>query len=231
MNRIKTGISGLDELLEGGFPEGSSVLVSGGPGTGKTIFCLQYLYAGAKFYSEPGVYVTLEEGPNNLWWNVQRFKWDVPALEKQGKMYIYKFEPDKAGDLEKQVKKIVEKVKQLHAKRLVIDSLTAFGLWANDKAKIRYAIYMLAEELRKLQCTTLLACETSGKKNEFSSFGVEEFLADGIITLHFIPPRHFLSIRKMRGTANEMIVHPLNFTDDGLAVNAKDKMSWEELKE
>ncbi|MBI4406536.1 AAA family ATPase [Candidatus Micrarchaeota archaeon] len=232
MNRVKSGIPGLDELIEGGFPEGSSVLVCGGPGTGKTILCMEYLYNGAKQHGEPGVYVTLEEGAHNLWWNVQRFKWDVQSLERQDKLKIYKFEPTgEFTDLEEQAKRIVDKAKQMGAKRLVIDSLTAFAYWTNDKAKIRYAVYVLIDELRKIKCTSLLTAETRGKKNEFSSFGVEEFLVDGIIALHFVPPRHFLTIRKMRGTDHDASVHPLNFSDKGIGIDAKEKIAWEELKE
>ncbi len=232
MNRVKSGISGLDELTEGGFPEGSSVLISGGPGTGKTIFCMEYLYAGAHDYDEPGVYVTLEEGAHNLWWNVQRFKWDVQALERDNKLKIYKFEPTgDYTDLASQAKRIVEKARQVGAKRLVIDSITAFAFWTNDKAKIRYSIYVLIEELRKLRCTSLLACETSGRKNDFSSFGVEEFLVDGIISLHFFPPSHYLTIRKMRGTNHDSNVHPLKFGDNGLSVDPKATISWDDLKD
>lgn len=232
MNRVKSGIPGLDELIEGGFPEASSILVSGGPGTGKTIACMQYLYAGAKLHDEPGIYVTLEEGAHNLWWNVQRFKWDVQSLERDNKLKIYKFEPTgEFTDLEGQAKRIVEKARQMGAKRLVIDSITAFAFWTNDKAKIRYAIYVLIEELRKLHCTSLLACETTGRKNDFSSFGVEEFLVDGIIALHFLPPRHFLTVRKMRGTDHESSVHPLKFNENGVSVDPKEKINWEDLKE
>ncbi|MFH0713441.1 MAG: ATPase domain-containing protein [Candidatus Micrarchaeota archaeon] len=232
MNRVSSGVPGLDELIEGGFPEGASVLVSGGPGTGKTILCMEYLYNGAKKFKEPGMYVTLEEGAHNLWWNVQRFKWNVQELEKEDKMKIYKFEPSgESMDLEDQAKRIVDKAKQMGARRLVIDSLTAFAYWTNDKAKIRYAIYVLIEELRKLRCTSLLACETTGRKNDFSSFGVEEFLVDGIISLNFIPPRHYLTVIKMRGTNHDSNVHPLKFSDNGLTVDAKEKMSWEDLKE
>ncbi len=232
MNRVKSGIPGLDELIEGGFPEGASILVSGGPGTGKTILSMQYLYNGAKQHGEAGVYMTLEEGAHNLWWNVQRFKWDVQDLERKNKLKIYKFEPTgEFANLEEQTKRIIEKAKQLDARRLVIDSLTAFAYWTDDKAKIRYAIYELIDELRKIRCTSLLTAETTGKKNEFSSFGVEEFLADGIISLNFIPPRHYLTIRKMRGTDHETSVHPLIFSEKGVSVDAKEKIAWSELKE
>ena len=117
MKQIKTGVPGLDELVEGGFPESSSIMVGGSAGVGKSILCLEYLYYGAKLYEEPSVYVTLEEGPHNLWWNMQRFKWDFLSLEKQGLMKIYKFEPtpEIRGNIEEQVAKIVEKAKENNA--------------------------------------------------------------------------------------------------------------------
>ncbi len=170
---------GFDELIEGGFPEGSSTLLSGGAGTGKSIFCLEYLYYGAKELREPSVYITLEEGPHNLWWNMQRFKWDLLPLERENLLKIYKFEPSENMDLNasQQIKKIVEKARDLQAKRLVIDSITAFTFWFSDPAKIRFGLYTLAEELRKLNCTTILTSEVTGKRDDYSRFGVEEFLA------------------------------------------------------
>ena len=73
MERIKTGVPGFDGLIEGGIPKGRSVLVSGATGTGKTIFCMQYLYNGAKQFKEPGIYVTLDERPNLIREDVLRF--------------------------------------------------------------------------------------------------------------------------------------------------------------
>ncbi|PJD01515.1 circadian clock protein KaiC, partial [Candidatus Micrarchaeota archaeon CG10_big_fil_rev_8_21_14_0_10_54_18] len=174
MNRVSTGIPGLDEIIEGGFPESSSILLSGGSGTGKSIFGMQYLYHGAKQKGEPGVYITMEEGPHNLWWNTQRFRWDLLPLEQKNLLRIYKFEPSKENkdDLADQTSKIIEKAQSLNAKRLVIDSITAFSFWTEKSSDIRYAVYNLINELRKLKCTTLLTCETIGGKNEISRFGV-----------------------------------------------------------
>lgn len=233
MKRIPTGISGLDELIEGGFPETSSILVSGGSGTGKSIFCLEYLYNGAKEHDQPGIYITMEEGPHNLWWNMQRFHWDLLPLEKANKLKIYKFEPslDMKNDVENQVRRIVDKAKAMNAKRMVIDSITAFSFWIDDLSKIRYAVYILVEELRKIDCTTILTCETDGRKNQVSRFGVEEFLVDGVVQLLYIPPHRSMFIRKMRGTNHDKRVHPVEINDDGLQINSKEEILWEALKD
>lgn len=233
MKRVKSGIEGLDELIEGGFPESSSILLSGGPGAGKSIFCLEYLYSGAKDYGEPGVYITMEEGPHTLWWNMQRFKWDILPLEKNNLLKIYKFEPtkDMREDADEQISRIVEKAKENNAKRLVIDSITAFSFWIGETVLIRYSIYRLVEELRKINCTTILTCETAGGKQDFSRFGVEDFLTDGIISLYFIPPHRLLFIRKLRGTNHSRSLHSIEISDSGLRVNPREQVLWEALKE
>ncbi|MFH1780327.1 MAG: ATPase domain-containing protein [Candidatus Micrarchaeota archaeon] len=233
VNRVKTGIPGMDELIEGGFPESSSILVSGSAGCGKSIFCLEYLYNGGKLFNEPGVYVTLEEHPNNLWWMSQRFKWDLLSLERENLLKVYKFDPtpDSRNNIEAQTKKIVDKARQLNAKRLVIDSITAFSFWVDDLSKIRYTIYSLIEELREINCTTLLTVESAPGRDSISRFGVEEFLVDGIVQLHFRPPHRSLFVRKMRGTKHDVRVHPLEINDDGISVDSKSEILWEALKD
>ncbi|MFH1750740.1 MAG: ATPase domain-containing protein [Candidatus Micrarchaeota archaeon] len=232
MNRVKSGVPGLDELIEGGFPETSSILISGGPGCGKSILCMQYLYNGAKLYNEKGAYITLEEGPHNMWWNMQRFKWDLLPLEKADMLKIYKFEPSATmkDDIEGQTQRILEKAREMKVKRLVIDSITAFSLWLDDVTKIRYAMYNLVEELRKMDVTTLLTCETGGKKDELSRFGVEEFLCDGVVLMYFFPPHRAMFVRKMRGTNNDKSVHPFTISDKGIEVNSREEMLWESLR-
>lgn len=83
---VVTGIPGLDVLLCGGVPEGHAVLVEGGPGTGKTIFGLQYLYAGAREFVEPGAYITFEELPEQLFKTAAHFGWDFKQMEREGKI-------------------------------------------------------------------------------------------------------------------------------------------------
>ncbi|MEM0372496.1 MAG: ATPase domain-containing protein, partial [archaeon] len=88
IDRVKTGVYGLDELLEGGFPRGRTILVSGACGSGKTIMAMQYAYRGAAEYKEPAVFVTLDEKPVFIRQDMMRFGWDLSKLEKQGKLAI-----------------------------------------------------------------------------------------------------------------------------------------------
>ncbi|MBS3060424.1 MAG: AAA family ATPase [DPANN group archaeon] len=231
--RVPTGIQGLDELIEGGLLEGSSTLIAGGTGTGKTIFGSQYIYNGAKDYSEPGIYITFEEGEKNLWWNMKNFRWDVAKYTEQNMMKIYKvsmIEPGEfAARFNSEIERIKDMVDKMNAKRLVIDSTTSFGMWMESDHEIRYSLFKLAEELKEMNVTTLLTAETLGGKSQLSRFGVEEFITDGVISLYYRPPRRFMMVRKMRGTDHNKDIHPYDITSHGLEINTQERVLWESL--
>lgn len=134
MERVKTGIPGFDELVEGGLPKGFNVLLAGAPGTGKTIFGLQYLYNGAKS-GENGIYVSLDSSEKRLKEQALQFGWDFDGLKKDG--------GDKEGDvlfLEVPVDRvkvnlfdmIEDAIAQTGAKRLVFDNLVNFVINAGQ---------------------------------------------------------------------------------------------------
>lgn len=125
MERVKTGIPGFDELVEGGVPKNFNVLLVGAPGTGKTIFGLQYLYSGA-LAGENGLYVSLESNTDMLKEQGKRFGWDLNSLESQGKITFLSIPMDVVKlDL---FKIIEDAVNTTHAKRLVFDSLEIFSV-------------------------------------------------------------------------------------------------------
>ena len=233
MARVRSGIPGLDELLNGGFLESSTVLISGGAGTGKTIFSTEFVYKGAKDYDEPGIYITLEEGATNIWWNMKNFRWDVTSLERENMLKIYKVgminPQDFAEGFEKEVNRIKDMIDDIDAKRLVIDSTTAFGMWMGSEQNIRHSLFKLSEELKGMDVTALLTAEAPGGKERFSRFGVEEFITDGVIALYFKPPQRALFIRKMRGTKHDKKPHPFEITSSGIEVDSKQEVLWESL--
>ena len=102
-----------------------------------------------------------------------------------------------------EINKIKEMVDEMGAKRLVIDSTTAFGMWMGNDAQLRYALFRLADELKEMKCTTILTAETMGERDQMSRFGVEEFITDSVIVLYFMPPQRALFVRKMRGTKHD----------------------------
>ncbi len=234
MERVKTRVVGFDELIEGGIPEGSTVLVSGGAGTCKTILGISYIYFGAREANEAGLFVTLEGNIKNITWNIENFGWDVKSLQDKNLMKIYKLHLNPKENVEMQIdaelKAIANIVKEMKAKRLVIDSTTAFAVWLKETGAIRALLYQFTDSLKEMGCTTMLIAETKGKRDEFSAFGVEEFVSDGVVALYFTPPHRSIFIRKMRGTDHSKTVHPFKISKRGLEISPKDEILWEAIK-
>jgi len=236
MNRVATGIKGLDELMEGGFPEGRSVLLSGACGTGKTIFCSQFLYNGAKKFSEPGIYVTLDERPDLIRQDVMRFGWDLRKLEDEKMLQIIDGSIAKIGipseeefampstgfDLDKLLLEIVRATKRIGAKRLVIDSIPSLGLNYNNENDVRNAILKLSYVLMRSGVTSLVTSEVIEGENKFGKYGVEEYVVDGVIVLHYMgigtQSNRTLHIRKMRATKHSEDLHPIEIGNAGIVV-------------
>lgn len=234
MERVPTGIKGLDELIQGGFPRGSTILVSGGTGCCKTIFSMQYIYKGALDYKEPGLFVSVETNPRNIAWDMQSFGWDLGKLQQEKMLNIYKLHtaPKKAfSDLIKdELLKITSIVEQMGVKRLVVDSTTAFASLIDDPTSIRSMLYRFGDALKDLNCTAVFTAETKSERTAFSAYGVEEFLSDGVIMLYFTPPNRSIFVRKMRGTDHSKTVHPFEITEEGIIVKPKEQVLWEALK-
>lgn len=244
IERVKTGIEGFDEIIEGGFPRNSIVLISGSPGTGKTIFSLQYIYNGVTEFNEKGVFVTLGEPVDSLRVAGSRFGMDIAKLEKQKKIALLQLDP-RDRDFMKRVKDTIKKIK---AKRLVIDplsSLTAYAPflesvreaqekvleWGKDvfvmpavigEGLTRMFVHSLIDDLRKFKCTTLLTTEQPEAGEWLSRDTVSEFVCDGVIVLRALTITgeigRSLIARKMRKTKHDLDVHPLEITGKGLKV-------------
>ena len=236
MERTRTGIPGLDDLLGGGIPRGSNVLVAGGAGTGKTILATQYLYQGALQFGEPGVFVTLEGSVRDIAWNMENFQWDIKSLQDRGMFNIYRLGMEFISDrvmveerLDEQLKEIEKEVEEINAKRLVVDSTTVFGAYL-EPSLLRTTLFKFCDRLKSFGCTTLLTSETQTAKGIFSAFGVEEFVVDGIIALYFSPPNRSIFIRKMRGTHHDANPHPIAITQQGIIINPRDSIIWDAIK-
>ncbi len=120
MKRVKTGILGLDPIVNGGFPKNSSILIAGPCGTGKTILSIQFL-SNAALEGEPGVYLSFEETKEKLIEQCWQFGWDITELENKGLIDIYTPRTDDLGEI---IGELKERIEKINAKRLVIDSLT-----------------------------------------------------------------------------------------------------------
>lgn len=226
---IKSGIPGFDKLIGGGLKPGKSILLSGTPGTGKTIMALQFLHEGTVKHGEKGMYVSFEENKENLISQAKQFGWDLKSLEKKGKATIWSI---RSTEINKEIiKDIIRTVKKNDIKRLVIDSLSTLAFMTPTvhikeeritEIVIRRFIYGLLNEIRELDNTvTMLVSQTTN--GQLSRDTVSEFLCDGIIHIEYEPiggdySRH-LTVRKMREADNDEDIHPMEIGRKGIRVH------------
>lgn len=236
MERVKTGIKGFDSLMQGGFVKNSIALVVGAPGTGKTIFGLEYLYRGAKKFDERGIYVTFEQSIKELEEQASQFGWDLKKLQKKNRIKILFIPIEK---IHKETLDLISKlVKEFKAKRLVVDSLSTLAVSApkyieesrmtNDYVA-RFFIYRFIHQLKKLDCTTLLTSELK-QETWLSRDLLAEFIVDTVILLRYFgavgESSRTLAIKKARQTRFNEFIHAFKFTKKGIELEKTKKLSF-----
>ena len=213
---IRDRIKGLDKLVGGGFLKGSSILICGGTGTGKTIFCLQFLYEGLK-NGESGVYITLEESARDIIEDGLSIGIDLREYLKKGKFAIVEHNIFESTAIDFF---IVNKIK---ASRVVIDPFSLLALSIEDKPTIRRRLYETIKMLKEMGVTMVLTSEVVGSsESRFSRYSMEEFVVDGVIKLKFVAvgPQsgRSLLIKKMRRTKHSEEIHPIVIGKGGIRV-------------
>lgn len=232
MEFVKTGISDFDMLFANkGYPRGNSILIVGGPGTGKSIFGMQFIYKGAKDYNEPGIFVTLGETPEKIRENMACFGWDLKKLEDQRKMIILDAVSTGSGVSEDErhvlrggfdtnllIRQIQEAVKDLKAQRLVIDSLSIMNLHAQSEFEMRTRMLQLSQIMSRMNVTSLLLTEAKRNEAGISEFPDETFVFDGLITMRLdnSNQERDISIGKMRGTKHVLGSYKFKISEAGI---------------
>ena len=222
IQRIPTGIPKFDELIEGGFPNNSMILLVGYPGAGKTTFSAQFLYNGATRHSARGVYVCFAETKETFLRNMLRFGWDFERLEKEGRIAILDLSVTREAGLQKNLDTIMETMTSINASRLVIDSFSAISMGLKEPIDIRVMIHLLYRFLKKANCVSILILDQPWGSSALGE-GISEFLADGIIHLetYFDENEIFrrrLRILKMRGTNHSKASHEYDITSEGFVI-------------
>lgn len=225
-----TGIAELDQILNGGFPSGAAVLLTGSSGTGKTILATQWLFVGYDKYKEPGIYISLTEPVVKALKNAKKFSFFkkenvnplmvyftdlrsvIKSLELESKEFTLK-------DIDALIEVIRNMVLQSGAKRVVLDSVTAVAYRLKDKDLIRNFIFKLGTMLAQVDANVVM---TSEAVNERAVFGVEEFISDGIIRLYYdkISSQTIrrLEIVKMRGASYNAYPSVFRISNDGIMI-------------
>ncbi len=224
IERLKTGIPGLDEILHGGIPTGNTVLVTGTTGSGKTILASQYAYMGAKKYKEPTVYLSFEETPESIRKNALNFGWDFGPLEKEEKFSFVKYDPYHVDE----VPNILQgKIREIQAKRVVIDSISSLSFYVREGSDFRRLVFNISQVLEKMECTAMLISEIVPGSLSLSRNGVEEFIVDGVIVLYYKRVDSSFSraiqIWKMRGSDHSEKLHPYKICSKGIEVYPKEE--------
>ncbi len=208
MDRVKTGIEGLDQLLYGGFLRGDAIVVAGAPGTGKTSLGMQYLYNGITKYRENGLFITFEEFPERIYRDADNYGWDFRALEDQGKLKVLFTSPEVLQqDIIRDQGIVHEMLSEIGATRVVVDSISNLQGVAESPRKFREAVYALVNALKAESLTSVLTREL--QEEEESGGGPEEFVADGLIRLtsdYVMGHRmRYIEVLKSRGTPHVQI--------------------------
>jgi circadian clock protein KaiC len=221
--RLKTGIPGLDPLIQGGLQKGDFILLLGDLGTGKTVFSSQFVYNSAKLYNETAVFATFEEDIKSLKRNMLRFGMDLNALEKDGKIKVLDLEALEGRGMGSNIEALLKALDDIGARRLVVDSMTAFMSGAEQKFDYSFLMHLIYKTLKREGVTTLMTVSKPQGTGIVPEMGVEEFVADGIFELRNYISRdveiktQFL-IRKMRGTEHSRKFHSVLFTPHGMEI-------------
>lgn len=215
--RCPTGIKGLDERMGGGLPPGPrTVLVSGGCGTGKTTFGVQFLCKGITENNEPGILINFEQNIDQLKSDMLDFGFDLHKLEQEGSIRIYDKSSVDEGKRDL-VTFIIKKAQEIGAKRIVIDSMQTLEYMLGTD--IKFTLSSTCDALKRAKLTTLIIAE-SGPSDLDISEQIESYIVDGVLLLsiHEALDSRKIRIRKMRGTKHTLKPLEMRIGENGIEI-------------
>lgn len=227
LNKCPTGIQGLDEITNGGLPQGRPTLLCGKAGCGKTLMAMEFLVRGVTEYQEPGVFISFEESPEELTQNVASFGWDLTALADQKKLTIHYVHIDRTQiqetgeyDLEALFIRLGYAIDSINAKRVVLDTLEVLFTGLQNNAIVRSELRRLFLWLKEKGVTAIITGESG--QNTLTRQGLEEYVSDCVIFLNQriineLATRR-LHIVKYRGSRHGTNEYPFLIEDDGISV-------------
>lgn len=248
MLRTKTGIQALDKALNGGFPEGNLVLLSGGAGTGKSTISMQFLVNGATLFGERGLYISTEQSEDELQKAASQFGWNLTDLENKNLLRVVYF---KVLGEDHFFQRINEMIKSFNPKRIVVDSLTTLTdsmmmaelqkdvsvslikiadtvspVQRTEQIVTKIILYDLVSNLKEYNATVVLTSELPEGLQRLSADGVTEFVTDGVLTLEYLSVGESvfrtIKVRKMRYTPHDQSSMNYTIGEHGVTIDRKE---------
>ncbi len=226
VKKLITGIPGLDLIGQGGVPACRTTLVSGTPGSGKSIFASQFLAQGITEKDESGVFVTFEESPESIRANMKGFGWDIEKWERDGKWRFVdaSMDPEQETlilgpyDFAALLARVEDAIRTVGAKRLALDSLAAIFNEFPESKILRRELFRLAYATKKLGVTSVMTAERTDDRGPQTMHGVEEFVSDNVIILRNVleeeKRRRTIEILKFRGAPHQKGEFPFCIISD-----------------
>ncbi|MBN2518316.1 MAG: hypothetical protein JXB14_05705 [Candidatus Altiarchaeota archaeon] len=243
---LPTRVSTFDKMIDaGGLERGSTLLLAGGCGSGKSIFAMQCAY-NAALNGERVVHFTFDEKPENVKRHMyNNFGWDLESLEEKGLFSMQKVDPyDIARSIEaiikeKSIEDVIESIRSVkmdikevtmpfHPDRVIVDSLSALSVAFSDKLKYRAYLKVLFESLRTYNSVNFVVTEAEQEPKVYSRSGVEEFLVDGVVVFYNIRMESIrtraLEILKLRFSDHMKKLVPFKITKDGIVIYLEEQV-------
>jgi circadian clock protein KaiC len=226
IEKLHTGVPGLDLITDGGLPKGRSTLVAGTAGSAKTIFAVQFLVEGILRDNQHGVFVTFEENPADIRKNMLSFGWDIARWEHDGKWAFVDGSPQPGDekievgsyDLGALLARIENAVRKLGAQRIALDSLGGIFTQFTDNSAVRSELHRISAALKDLGVTAIITAERTEEYGDITRFNVEEFVADNVVILRNAleqeKRRRTIEVLKLRGTSHQKGEFPFTVTGD-----------------
>lgn len=227
MERKATGITGLDEMLRGGFLPQTANLVEGAPGTGKSTLGMQFIYHGITACQEPGLILTFEEFPQQYYRDAASFGWDFPALEAQGKLRVVMTSPEVTREDLQWVGGVLERhAAEIGAQRILVDSISHFERITRDRLGLREIVFEFVNALKRVGLTAVLTRESGALFGGSGDLSQDlAFVADSYLLLRYVEIaseiQRALLVLKLRGSDHAKDIRQYTITGRGLEVQAK----------
>ena len=221
--RLDVGIGGLDEMIQGGVPERSLMVVMGSAGTGKTTFGLQFLERGVR-EDENGVYITLEESAEAVRQAAVEKGWPFDEYIEDDLLAIVDLDPiEMANSLTSIRSDLPRLIESFEADRVVLDSVSLLEMMYDDPAKRRTEVFDFTKSLKEVGVTTMVTSEASEADDYTSKHGIIEYLTDAVFVLQYVrtefqETRLAVEIQKIRNANHSRETKPYEITGEGISV-------------